>query len=60
MVLEEVKRAHEIMYTKLSCIHSNIHGRVVYNNPAFQDFFQIEDGEALGKINGEGRDEIIK
>ena len=40
MVLEEVKRAHEMVYTKLSSITSNINGRVVYNNPAFQDFFK--------------------
>ena len=38
MVLEEVKRAHEIIYTKFSNITSNVNGRVVYNNPAFQDF----------------------
>ena len=38
MVLEEVKRAHVIMYTKLSSSTSNVNGRVVYNNPEFQDF----------------------
>ena len=54
MLLEEVKRAHEMMYTKLSIITSNINGRVVYDNPAFHDFFQIEDEEALGKFNDEG------
>ena len=41
MVLEEVKRAHEMMYTKLSSITSNVNGGVVYDNPAFQDFFNI-------------------
>ena len=59
MVLEEVKRAHEMMYTKLSSITSNVNGRVVYNNPAFQDFVQIEDVESLRKLNDEGRDDII-
>ena len=29
MVLEEVKRAHEMMYTKLSGITSNVNGIVV-------------------------------
>ena len=29
MVLEEVKRSHEMMYTKLSSITSNVNGRVV-------------------------------
>ena len=38
MVLEEVKRPHEIMYTKLISINSNFNVRVVYNNPAFQYF----------------------
>ena len=38
MVLEEFKRAHEMMYTKLSSINSNVNGRVVYYNPAFQVF----------------------
>ena len=47
-----------MMYTKLSNITCNINGRVVYNNTAFQDFYQIEYGEALGKLNDEGRDEI--
>ena len=51
MVLQEVKRAHEIMCTKLSSITSKVNGRVVYNNPTFQVFFQIEYGEALGKLN---------
>ena len=60
MVLEEVKIAHEMMYTKLSSIASNVNGRVVYDNPAFKDFFQIEYGEALGKLNGEGIDKIIQ
>ena len=32
MVLEEVKRAHEMMYTKLSSITSKVDGRVVYNS----------------------------
>ena len=40
MVLEEVKRAHEMMYTKLSSITSNVNGRVVYDNPTFQVFFK--------------------
>ena len=60
MVLEEVKRAHEMMYTKLSIIDSNINGRVVCDNPAFHDFIQIEDEESLEKFNDEGRDEIIQ
>ena len=38
MVLEEVNRAHETMYTKLSIITSNVNGRVVYDHPAFQYF----------------------
>ena len=40
MVLEEVKRAHEMMYTKLRSITSKFNGRVVYDNPAFRDFFK--------------------
>ena len=36
MLLEEVKRVHEMMYTKISSITSNVNGRVVYNNPANQ------------------------
>ena len=60
MVLEEVKRAHEMMYTKISSITSNVNERVVYNNPAFQYFVPIEDGEYLGKLNDEGRDDIIQ
>ena len=59
MVSEETKRAHEIMYTKLSIIISNFNGRVVYDNPEFK-FFQIEDGEDLGKLNDEERDGIIQ
>ena len=38
MVLEDVKIAHEMMYTKLSSITSNVNVRVVYDNLAFQDF----------------------
>ena len=38
MVLEEVKRAHDMMYTKLSSITSNVNGRVVYDNLAFHFF----------------------
>ena len=41
MVLEEVKRAHEMVYTKLSSITSNVNGRVLYDNHAFQNFVQI-------------------
>ena len=59
MVLGEVKIAHEMIYTKLSSITRNVNGIVVYDNPAFQYLFQIEDGEALGKLNDEGRYEII-
>ena len=44
MVLEEVKRVHDMMYTKLSSINSNVNGIVVYNNPEFRNFFQIEYG----------------
>ena len=40
IVLEEAKIAHEMMYTKLSIINSIVDGRVVYGNPAFQDFFK--------------------
>ena len=40
MVLEEVKRAHGRMYTKISSITSNDNGRVVYDNPEFQYFFK--------------------
>ena len=40
MVLEEVKRAHEMMYTKLSINNRNVNGRVVYDNPEFHDFFK--------------------
>ena len=29
MVLEEVKRAHKMMYTKLNIINSNVNSRVV-------------------------------
>ena len=39
-VLEEMKRAHEMMYSKLSSITSNVNIRVVYNNPVFQYFFK--------------------
>ena len=39
MVWEGVKRAHELMCTKLSIIASNVKGIVVYNDPAFQCFF---------------------
>ena len=60
MVSEEVKRAHEMMYTKISIITRKVNGRVVYDNPTFQDFLQIEDGEALGKLNDEERYEIIQ
>ena len=38
MVLEEVKRAHETMYTKLSSITSKVDGRVVFKNNAFKLF----------------------
>ena len=38
MLLEELKRVHEMMYTKLRSITDNVNGRVVYDNPAFQDF----------------------
>ena len=38
MVLEEVKRAHEMKYTKLISITSKVNGRVVYNNTALQYF----------------------
>ena len=41
MVLEEVKRSHEIMYTKLSSITSNVNSRVVYDKPDFQYFFKF-------------------
>ena len=37
MVLEEVKIAHEIMYTKLSSITSNVNGRVVYDSNKFSN-----------------------
>ena len=40
MLLEEVKRAHEMMYTKLRIITSNVNGGFVYDNPAFQYFFK--------------------
>ena len=40
MVLEEVKRAHTMMCTKLSSITSNVNGRVVYDNPVSQDCFK--------------------
>ena len=60
MLLEVVKREHDMMYTKLRSINSNNNGSFVYSNPAFQYFFKIEDGEALGKLNYEGRDEIIQ
>ena len=59
MILEEVKIAHEMMYTKLSSITSNVNGRVMYNNPAFKHF-QIEVGESLGKLNYEGIYEILQ
>ena len=49
IVFEEVKRAHKMMYTKLSSNTINVNSRVVYNNPAFQDFVQIEYVESLGK-----------
>ena len=35
MVFYEVKRAHEMMCTKLSSITSNVNGSVMYDNPAF-------------------------
>ena len=35
-VLEDMKRAHEMMYTKLSIITSNVNGRSLYDNNAFQ------------------------
>ena len=41
MVPEEVKRAHRMMYTKLSSINRNVNVRVVYYNPAFQYFSNI-------------------
>ena len=40
MVSEEVKRAHQRMYTKLSSITSKVNGRVVYDNPLFQDLYK--------------------
>ena len=40
MVLEEVTRAHDMMYTKISSITSNINGKVLYNNPVFRFFFK--------------------
>ena len=40
MVLEEVKIAHDMMYTKLSSITSNVNGIVVYDNPTIQYFFK--------------------
>ena len=40
MVLEEVKRLHKMMYTKLISINSNVNVRVVYDNPLFQLFFK--------------------
>ena len=49
-----------MMYIKPSSITSNVNGIFVYNNPVFRYLFQIEDGEALGKLNDEGRDEIIQ
>ena len=60
MVLDEVKILHEMMYTRVSSITRNVNGRVVYDNHAFHYFFQIEDGEDLGKLNDEGRNEIIQ
>ena len=39
MVLEDLKRAHEIMCTKIINITSNVNGIIVYNNPVFQYFF---------------------
>ena len=36
MVLEEVKISHEIMYTKLISISSNVNGRFVYYHPSFE------------------------
>ena len=60
MVLEEMKKAHEMMHTKLISITSNINVRVLYDNLSLQDLFQIEDGEDLGKLNYDGRDEIIQ
>ena len=41
MVLEEVKRLHEMMYTKLSSVTSNVNGKVLYNNPDFQYFSNL-------------------
>ena len=60
MVLEEAKRAHDMMCTKISSINRKVNGIFVYDNPEFRDFFQIEDGEALGKLNDKGRDKIIQ
>ena len=40
MVLEEVKRAHEMIYTKLRNITRTVNGRVVYDNHAYQVFFK--------------------
>ena len=42
MVLEELKRAHEMMYTKISSITSNVYGIVVYYNREFQVFFKYK------------------
>ena len=36
MVLEEVIRVHETMYTKLSSITSKVDGRVVYDSIVFK------------------------
>ena len=40
MKLEVVKRAHEMMYTKLSSITRNVNGIIMYNNPEFHYFFK--------------------
>ena len=38
MVLEEVKKVHKMIYTRLSSITINVNGRVVYDNPVFRFF----------------------
>ena len=42
MVLKELKIAHKMMYTKLIIITINANGRVLYDSPAFQDFFKYK------------------
>ena len=61
MVLEEVKRVHEMMYTKspavlLAMLMAELCTIILH----FNFFFQIENGEYLGKLNDEGRGEIIQ